>query len=168
MWSENKVRRARQIVGHVFLASFCFSGVIIMAVTIVGWMMYPFGLDSPPREPDPKADFQTLTGWGLPDNANVLKAENTFSGFKGDGDYTLIVQMPEGSVRLLLQADEAGEWNECPISSEIQAHFGNFAKHSGERYRATKTRPDDADWHRGSIVVANSTDDLLWIYAWKH
>ena len=139
------------------------------AFAIVMLLLFPlfFGFDTQPATPDPPRDFKQLTGWALPSDAQILRAENTFSGFKGDGDYTLIVKTSSDRLESWVADSESDIWMECPIPSEIQEACWNLPYHSGKLYRVIKVMDTDDDWHRGSIVLLNPDSGMVWVYAWK-
>ena len=143
-------------------------GVIAMGVfSISSVFLFPFGFDSGPAMPDPPRDFKRLTGWTFPDDAQVLRAENTFSGFLGDGDYTLVVQTSPDRVAKWISASGSGTWKPCPIPAEIQEYCWQLPNHDGQLYRADKVMDTDDGWHRGSLVIVNPDTGMVWVYAWK-
>lgn len=143
-------------------------GVIAMGVfSIISVFLFPFGFHSVPATPDPPHDFKQLTGWTLPDDAQVLRAENTFAGFKGDGEYTLIVHTSPDRVAKWVSASDSGTWKPCPIPAEIQEYCWQLPHHDGQLYRAEKVMDSDDDWHRGSLVIVNADTGTVWVYAWK-
>ena len=160
------LRLLRRYVAVAFYIG-CLGAVAAALVSIGLLVLFPFGFDSGPALPDPPKDFTQLTGWTLPSDAQVLRAENTFSGFKNDGDYTMIVRTSPVTVGEWVSTSGANTWKPCPIPSEIQERCLQLPNHDGTIYRAEKVMDTDDDWHRGSLVIVNPEIGMVWIYAWK-
>jgi hypothetical protein len=116
-------------------------------------------------EIDPAKGFSQLTSWQLPEQAQVLTNTYTHSGFKNDGDYTLVVRMSPTHLQSLV-ANDPHVWVSCPVAPEI-ARLAALPQHSGDLYYAERTRESDADWHRGHVVIVNREMGMVWIYEWK-
>ncbi len=141
--------------------------LIHLGIGVYQFLNNPFGGNDEPAEIDPSASFSQLTGWQLPDSATVLRNINTHSGFKNDGDYTLVVQMNPKQLQGLID-DGAHTWSDCPVAPDIVNGAWRLPEHGGESYWARKTSASDTDWHRGHVVIVRPETGRVWIYEWKH
>jgi len=133
---------------------------------VFAFISNPFGGMEEPAVVTPSDGFYQLTGWQLPENATVVRNQNSHSGFKNDGDYILIVSMSESQLGALLEGD-SNTWLDCPVDPQIARSALAFPNHSGTLYYAKKTSDSDTDWHRGHVVIVNPETGMMWIYEWK-
>jgi hypothetical protein len=152
------------VAAPIFVAlSFAMS----LALFIVGFFIAPFGGNDQPAEIDPSVAFSQLAGWQLPEQAEVLKHDNTHTGFTNDGDYTLVVRMSPSLLQTIMDHD-SHSWSECPVAPEIANDAWSIPKHTGKLYWAQKTSESDTDWHRGHVVIVKPETGTVWIYEWKN
>ena len=151
---------------HVVCFLVVFVPLIVFLSPVIAFLLNPFGGTDEPVAITPADGFSQLTGWQLPDNVSIVKNINSHSGFKNDGDYTLIVSMSPTQLRGLLEHD-SNTWTDCPVAPEIAQSAWSLPSHSGTMYYAKKTSDSDSDWHRGHVVIVNSETGMVWVYEWK-
>ncbi|MCA8987129.1 MAG: hypothetical protein KDA78_05790, partial [Planctomycetaceae bacterium] len=151
----------------VLVMAAVFVPLCLIVFSVTAFLLNPFDGNDEPEDIDPSSAFSELTGWRLPEGADVLINSNTHCGFKNDGDYTLIARLPPATLRSLVE-NSPHEWTECPITTEIASSAWSLPKHSGELYFSQKASMSDSDWHRGHIVLVNRESGMVWIYEWKH
>lgn len=139
-------------------------------VQVLRAVLFPFGIDYGPRPPDPPRDFLRITGWEFPADAEVLFAEDTYSGsFRGGGDYTLIIQTSPEIVNGWVSSAGVHTWETCPVPTEIvRGTWNKLPQHEGTLYRAKPYYDDDDDWESGTVLIVNPDIGKVWVYTWAH
>ena len=148
---------------HILCVLVVLVPTLLFLYPIIVFVSDPFGGNDERADVNPSHAFSQLTGWQLPSTASILESTNSHSGFKNDGDYVLIVNMPPVELQSLLESDP-NTWLDCPLAPEIVHYAWSLPVHSGTQYYGKRTSESDTNWHRGHVVIVNPESGMVWVY----
>jgi hypothetical protein len=162
--------------------------VIIILISAAAWLAYSFATDGP----EPRLRFWYCTGLKWSAEARVIRSADSHGGFLGDGEYYLILEADEASIKKwLAERGPWGDWQRGPVPGEIGYHcrfggpgvgwggpIGGPETYSGDEelvellssdhvwYSARERGDARLRWHNGDLIVIDVRSRRIWLSIW--
>ncbi len=149
------------VIVYRIVLTLCVS-VALLATFVCGLLFFV----AQDEKPTAGMTFTQLTDWEMPQNVTIEDFSYTYSDWPGDGDSYVVVTVDPDTLKTLMGRAEIA-WSKWPAEDSMLTRNLNLPEFDATHYRAEHVLPND-DWHRGKIVMVNSTTGKVCAYSWKN
>ena len=138
----------------------CVGIILLRIYTVLGLQFSGY------EEPSAESAFVHLTGWSLPANGIIEGYRNTTTEWPGDGECQINVNVSPKTLKNLMSLP-GFTWNTWPPDDMLIGQAHGLPDFNATHFRAEHVDPND-DWHRGKIIMVNTSTGKICAYAWKN